>query len=68
MPRSDLADATPASAPRPAYETREVADLLKITDRTVRQYIADGKIRAVRVGKWIRIPADEVDRLMVEGV
>ena len=33
----------------------EVADLLKVTSRTVRRHIADGTLRVVRFGGAIRI-------------
>lgn len=67
MPRSDSV-APPTTTPRPAYTPDEVAELLRINLRTVRRYIDDGRIRTTRVGKLRRISADEVDRLMREGV
>lgn len=58
-----------ADAPkRPGYTVREVAALLRITERSVHRMIADGRIHSVPVGKWRRIPAEEVDRLMEHGV
>lgn len=67
MARSESV-APPACPPRPAYTPDEVAELLRINLRTVRRYIDDGRIRTTRVGKLRRISADEVDRLMRDGV
>ncbi|QFG27191.1 helix-turn-helix domain-containing protein [Actinomadura sp. WMMB 499] len=41
------------------YSVEEVADLLGLHVRTVRGYIRDGRLKAVRIGKQYRIaPAD----------
>lgn len=48
-----------------AYSVQEAAELIGIKVRTVRQWIADGKIHAVKPGggkKWI-IMESEIDRL-----
>ncbi len=66
MARSDVV--TPAAKPRPAYTPEEVAALLRVDLRTIRRYIVAGKIRTTRVGRLQRISADEVDRLMRDGV
>jgi excisionase family DNA binding protein len=43
----------------------EVARQLRVTPRTVRNWIRDGRLRAERVSDRVtRIPADEVDRLL----
>ncbi len=37
----------------PLHELKEVADHFKVTTRTIRNWIAAGRVRAVRVGrKW----------------
>jgi excisionase family DNA binding protein len=42
----------------------ETAALLKVTPRTVRSWIAAGKLRkAALPGRAVRIPASEIDRL-----
>lgn len=41
--------------------TREVADLLKISERTVRDLCVRGEIRASRVGQQWRVRSDDVD-------
>jgi excisionase family DNA binding protein len=40
----------------------EVAVLLRLHPITVRRYIKGGQIRAIRIGRAVRVPSDEVDR------
>jgi len=42
------------------YTTDEVADLLKISAKTVREMIKDKRLQAVRVGKEYRITEDQI--------
>ena len=44
--------------------TTEVATALRITRQTVRNRVADGTLRAVRLGDVIRIPVTELDRVL----
>lgn len=45
------------------YRIKEVAEILNFTERAVRQWIIDGKIKCVKImGQW-RIPEEEVERL-----
>ncbi len=43
---------------------RETADLLRVSQLTVRRYIAAGRLPAVRVGRNIRIDRAEIGRLL----
>lgn len=45
------------------YRIKEVAQELGFTERAVRQWIKDGKIKAVKIMSEWRIPKDEVERL-----
>lgn len=45
------------------YSADEVATLLRLHVRTVRNYVRDGRLRAVRIGKQYRIAREDVDRL-----
>lgn len=45
------------------YTIKQVADILNFTERAVRQWVIDGKIKAVKVMSQWRIPEEEVDRL-----
>lgn len=45
------------------YRIKEVAKMLGFTERAVRQWVVDGKIKAVKIMSEWRIPAEEVERL-----
>ena len=46
------------------YRTREVAELLNISVSGVKKWIREGKIRAIRVGRFWMIPESEVRRIL----
>jgi len=46
------------------YRTREVAELLNISVSGVKKWIKEGKIRAIRVGRFWMIPESEVRRIL----
>lgn len=49
------------------YTTQEVADLLKIDVQTVRRYIRDGKLKAIKIAANVqRIPEMNVRFLLDE--
>lgn len=50
--------------PRTAYRTREVAQLCGVATKTVRGWIADGRLEAEDMGHWWAVPASAVDRLI----
>ncbi|QFU90282.1 helix-turn-helix domain-containing protein [Amycolatopsis sp. YIM 10] len=43
------------------YSTEEVAERLGLHVRTVRAYVRDGRLRAVRIGKQYRIPREDLE-------
>lgn len=45
------------------YSVEEVADLLGLHVRTVRRYIREGRLKAVRIGKQYRIGRDGLEEL-----
>jgi putative molybdopterin biosynthesis protein len=45
---------------------RELADLLRISRRRTYELVAAGDVPSVRVGGSIRIPREELDRLLDE--
>ena len=49
------------------YTPEELATLLKVTRQAVYKWIQDGHMEVVRIGRTVRIPADEVERLLREG-
>lgn len=45
------------------YNVNEVAERMGFRPRTIRRYIREGKIAAVKIGwEWL-VPKEEVDRL-----
>jgi len=50
------------------YKIRDAAALLNIGRTTLYEYVREGKVRAVRFGKAIRIGRDELERLKREGI
>lgn len=45
----------------------EFADPLGVTVACVRRWLLERRISRVKVGRLVRIPADELDRLISEG-
>ena len=43
---------------------QETAHMLKVNPITIRRYIADGRLPAVRVGKGVRVRKEAVDQLV----
>lgn len=46
---------------RPFFTTHEIAELLKISEATVRSRIHDGDLRAVRFGREFRVAARDLE-------
>lgn len=46
---------------------RETAQRLGLKDSTIRAWIAHRRIGIVRLGRAVRIPVEEVERLVAEG-
>lgn len=57
--------AMPATIARRLVTLADAADALAVSTRTVRRYIADGQLEAVRLGrKTLRIKADSIERFV----
>jgi len=51
--------------PQIYYTTEEVADLLKVNKESVRRWVRDNKLKAVKLsGKFIRISQDDLDEFV----
>lgn len=49
----------------PQYQTvKDVADLLKVSEVTVRRWIKEGDLRAIDIGKGWRISAEDLDAFL----
>ena len=46
------------------YTLREVEDILKVTQRTVYNYINSGKLKAVKMGKYWRVRHEDLDAFL----
>lgn len=51
---------------RLAFSMREAAVALGICERSVWQAIQDGRLKASKIGRSVRIRADELDRFLRE--
>jgi excisionase family DNA binding protein len=55
----------PATITRRLVSLADAADTLAVSTRTVRRYIAEGQIEAVRLGrKTLRIKVDSIERFI----
>jgi excisionase family DNA binding protein len=48
----------------PVLTYREAARTARVSERTMRKLIRDGKLSAVRIGKCVRIPREALLRLL----
>src|SRR5580658_6214220 len=49
--------------PQELYSVEQVADLLNLHVRTVRNYVREGRLKAVRIGKQYRIAREDLEAL-----
>jgi excisionase family DNA binding protein len=47
-----------------AYNIREAAELVRVSERTIRRAIASGSLRAVRIGRAVRVPRESLTALL----
>jgi len=57
----------PGNAEESFLTVAEVAELLKLNQQTVRNWIDQGSLPALRVGRRVRIRRSDFDRLLEEG-
>ena len=50
------------------YNTKEVAEILKMSRVIVLKYLRQGKIKGVKFGNTWRVTNDEIKRIMEEGI
>ena len=68
--RSSPPTGTPSdsgSSPKALLRVDEAAAMLKVSSKTVRRLLARGDLKAVRVGRLVRIHSSEIDRLFAGG-
>ena len=49
------------------YTPEELAAMLKVTRQAIYNWVQQGRMEAVRIGRTVRIPSDEVERVLREG-
>ena len=49
------------------YTPEELAVMLKVTRQAIYNWIRQGHIEAVRIGRTVRIPGEEVERVLRDG-
>ena len=49
------------------YTSEELAAMLKVTRQAIYKWIQAGQIESVRIERTVRIPGEEVERLLREG-
>jgi excisionase family DNA binding protein len=49
------------------YTPDELAAMLKVTRQAIYNWIQQGRLEAVRIGRTVRIPGEEVERVLREG-
>jgi len=48
--------------PQTVYTPKEVAEMLKVNERTVRRWVRTGQLLAYRFGRQLRIPAEALEK------
>lgn len=48
------------------YTTKEVQDILKVTQRTMYRYIKAGKIQVIKLGREYRISQESLEAFLAE--
>ena len=46
---------------KPFWTTHEIAELLKVSEATVRTWIHEGELRAIRLGREFRVSAKDLE-------
>lgn len=46
----------------------EVAKLLAVSKRSVRRWTTEGRIKSIRVGRYVRYRTEDIQHVMSEGV
>ncbi len=46
------------------FSVKEVADYLRVEHKTVRKLIDEGKLKAHRIGRGLRVKKDDIEKFM----
>jgi len=58
---------TAARPERDLFPIKDVADRLSLCYRSVHRAVREGRIKSIRIGGSVRIPADELKRICEKG-
>ena len=47
-----------------AYRVSEIAELVSLTEKTIRSLISRGAITAIKVGGSVRVPHSELEKIL----
>ena len=47
-----------------AYTVHEAAQMVRVSDRTIRRAISSGKLQAIRIGRAVRVPRESLTALL----
>ena len=50
------------------YTTKEVAEMLKVTKKTINQYVREGKIKAIDMGNQYRFTEEQLEDFVRENI
>ena len=50
------------------YTTKEVAEMLKVTKKTINQYVREGKIKAIDMGNQYRFTKEQIEEFVRENI
>ena len=50
-----------------AYTVHEAAQMVRVSERTIRRAILSGKLQAVRIGRAVRVPRESLVALLSRG-
>lgn len=54
----------PTTVPAIALTAADLADALQVSERTIRRMIAAGEIKVIRLGRSVRVPMEEANRIL----
>ena len=46
------------------YTVKDLAEMLQVTEHSIRRYIREGKLECVRIGNTIRFKQEQLDRFL----
>lgn len=49
------------------YTVEEIANILKVTQRTIYNFIKCGDLKAIKVGKYWRVKHDDLEQFLANG-